>query len=182
MNHTYRPDDYEIKLMVMYAIKTLRKSPSYTVLGQILTSSADVTYFEIQQFVYELIEQGNIEECNIDETTVYTLTKSGEDACEFFSQRIPANVRRKIEDGAYQVNNDKSDENKIYADYIPINLSEYKVRFGIIENNIRLIDFEMYAGSKERAKKMCEYFKEHTHEFYFNMLKSIEENMEKEQN
>jgi len=177
MVHTYRPDDYEIKLMVMYAIKMLKRSPSYNVLGQILTSSADVSYFEIQQYLQELLDMGSIEDCKINESTVYMLTKSGEDACEFFSQRIPANVRNKIETAANHVNNDKSEENKIYADYIPINIGEYRVRCGILENNIRLIDFEMYAGSKERAKKICEYFKEHTQEFYFNILKSIEENM-----
>lgn len=176
MDPIYRPDDYEIKLMVMYAIKKLKRSPSYTVLGQIITESANVSYFEIQQFIRELLDLGNIEDCRIDESTVYMLTKAGEDACEFFAQRIPANVRRKIDDAAYKVNNDKSDENKVYADYIPINMSEYKVRCGILENNIRLIDFEMYAGSKERAKKICEYFKEHTQEFYLNILNFIEEN------
>ena len=177
MNPIYKPDDYEIKLMVLYAIKKLKKSPSYDVLCRIISSSANINYFEIQPYIRELLELDNIDERKIEEKTVYMLTKTGEDTCEFFYERIPASVRQKIDSTAYSLNNDKSDENKVYADYIQINMSEYKVRCGILENNIRLIDFEMYAGSKERAKKICEYFKEHTQDFYYNILNSIESNI-----
>jgi hypothetical protein len=47
MNLNYRPDDYEIKLMILYAVKKLRRSPTYAILSQILTECADINYFEI---------------------------------------------------------------------------------------------------------------------------------------
>lgn len=179
MNYKYRPDEYETKLIILYSIYKLKQSPSYYLLSQVVTGSADINYFEIQKYIDELSELKSIEEYVIDGETVYSLTDSGEEMCEYFASRIPASVRVKIETKAYEINNDKSNENRVYSNYIPINENEYKVSCGILENNVKLLDFEMYAGSKERAKKICEYFKEHTKDFYTDIIASIEKNINK---
>lgn len=180
MNYKYKPDDYETKLIILYSIQNLKQSPSYQTLSQVVTGSCDVNYFEIQQYIDELSELKSIEDYFLDGEIVYSLTDSGEEMCEFFAVRIPASVRQKIEDKASEINNDKSNENKVYANYIPINENEYKVNCGIMENNVKLLDFEMYAGPKDRAKKICEYFKEHTRDFYTDIIVSIEKNLDKE--
>lgn len=180
MNYRYKPDDYETKLIILYSIKNLKKSPTYQVLGQVVTGCADINYFEIQRFIEELVNLKTIEEYSPEGDTVYSLTRSGEEMCEFFASRIPGSIRQKIEDAAYEINNDKSNENKVYANYIPINEQEYKVNCGIMENNLKLLDFEMYAGTKERAKKICEYFKENTGSFYSEIVALIEKNIKED--
>lgn len=180
MNFRYKPDDYETKLIILYSIKNLKQSPGYHLLSQVVTGSADINFFEIQEYIEELVELKCIEEYIIEGEIVYSLTQAGEEMCEYFAVRIPASVRDKIEESAYEINNDKSDENKVYANYIPINELEYKVNCGIMENNIKLLDFEMYAGPKERAKKICEYFKEHTKDFYMSLVENIEKNIYKD--
>lgn len=180
MEYVYKPDEYEIKLIILYSIKKLKQSPSYTVLGRVVTGSANINYFEIQHYISELLNLKTIEEYKVDNETVYSLTHSGEEMCEFFATRIPGSIRQKIEDAAYEINNDKSRENRIYANYIPINEIEYKVNCGIMENNLKLLDFEMYAGSKDRAKKICEYFKEHTSEFYTELIGIVEKNIKED--
>lgn len=177
MEFIYKPDDYEAKLIVFYALKNLKKSPTYAILSQVISASADVQYFELQEYLKALVEMGSVAEVQIGNEYVYSLTPMGEDSCEYFSSRIPASVRGKIEAEAAAVNNDKSDINKVYADYIPINEMEYKVVCGIMENNLKLLDFEMYAGEKDRAKKICEYFKEHTQDFYMSIVSNIEDNI-----
>ncbi len=173
----YKPGDYEAKLIILFALKNLKQSPNYQILSQVVSQSADVQYFELQQYLDALIEIKSVEEFKIGEEYVYTLTNMGEETCEYFSSRIPLSVRESIIEASREINNDKSDINKIYADYIPINEREYKVVCGIKENNVKLIDFEMYAGDKEKAKKVCAYFKNHTKDFYMNIVKYIEENI-----
>ena len=134
-------------------------------------------YFELEQYLKSVIEIGSVEEFTIDEEFVYSLTKLGEETCEYFSSRIPASVREKIINASREINNDTSDLNKVYADYIPINELEYKVVCGIMENGVKLLDFEMYAGEKEKAKKICSYFKANTREFYMNIVDNIEKNI-----
>lgn len=174
MEHLYKPSDYEAKLIIFYALKNLNKSPSYTVLSEVVSSAADIQYFELQGYLQELVTMNSIEENKIGDETVYMLTSLGEDYYDFYKNEILPSVQTKVLEAASRINNDKSDSNKMYADYIPINENEYKVVCGIVENNVKLIDFEMYAGSKEKAKKICQYFKEHTNEFYMNIVSFIE--------
>lgn len=173
----YKPDDYEAKLIILFALENLKKSPNYQILSQVVSQSVDVQYFELEQYLKAVMEIGSVEEYTIDNDIVYSLTKLGEETCEYFSSRIPPSVREKIINAAREVNNDTSDLNKVYADYIPINEIEYKVVCGIMENGIKMLDFEMYAGEKERAKKICSYFKANTREFYMNIVDNIEKNI-----
>ena len=175
----YKPNDYETKLIILCALHDLKKSPTYQILNQVVYAGADISYFEMQPYLDDLIEMGSVEEFSIDESKVYTATDTGEEAYEFFSQRIPASVREKIKNAAEDVNGDKSAGNKIYADYIPINAEEeYKVVCGVLENNIKIVHFEMYVGPKERAKNICRYFKTHTSEFYADLLSMLEKDAE----
>ena len=176
----YKPDDYETKLIILYSIKQLNKSPSYHLLSQVITSAADINYFEIEGYISDLTQLGSIEEYIVEGESVFSLTGAGMEMCEYFETRIPASVREKIEMSAAQINNDKSDRNKIIANYIPISEYEYKVHCGIMEDNIKLLDFEMYAGSKEKAKEICAYFKEHTKEFYVAIIEHLEKNTKKD--
>ena len=102
----YKPDDYETKLIILYAIQNLKSSPTYNVLSQVVTGAADINYFEIQVYIDELVGLKSIEEYIVDTETVYTLTPSGEEMCEYFSRSIPASIRQKIEDSAYAINGD----------------------------------------------------------------------------
>lgn len=182
MDFRYKPDDYETKLIILYAIQNLKSSPTYHILSQVVTGAADINYFEIQVYIDELLGLKSIEEYTVDGETVYTLTPSGEEMCEYFSRSIPASIRQKIEDSAYAINGDTTDRNKVYADYIPISEYEYKVKCGILEDNVKLLDFEMYAGPKVRAKEICEYFKEHTKDFYIAIIDHLEKNAKEEEN
>ncbi len=180
MDFRYRPDDYEAKLIILYTISRLKKSPSYQTLGAIITPAADINYFDMDGYIKELGRLNFLAEYEVDGELVFSLVKAGEEMCEYFSSRIPASIREKIDSASYKINNDRSQENKTYADYIPINELEYKVICGILENNMKVLDFEMYAGSKERAKKICEYFKMNTTEFYQGLITMIDENMKKD--
>ncbi|MBQ4526869.1 MAG: DUF4364 family protein [Clostridia bacterium] len=181
LEYKYKPDDYEAKLVLIYSLSNLKKNPSYAILSQVVSSGVDIQYFEMQEYLHALIDMKSVEEIQEGDEFVYSLTPLGEESCEFFSNRIPASVREKIENAAASVNNDRTDQNRVYADYIPINENEYKIECGIMENNLKLLDFEMYAGSKEKAKKMCACFKEHTDEFYVHVIKFFDDNSNKDE-
>lgn len=178
MGHLYKLDDYENKIVILYSLKRIKQNPTYQILSQVVSASVDVAYFEMQSYLNELIEMGSVKEFKIGEEYVYSLTEMGEESSDFFNDRLPNTVREKIEYEASVINNDKSEYNKICADYIPLNENEYKVECKILENNVKMLDFSMYVGPKEKAQKMCSYFKNHTNEFYMDLLKYFEEHID----
>ncbi len=174
----YKPDDYETKLVIIYSLKKLKKQCTYQSISQVVSSAVDVQYFEMQEYLQALMEMGSVSEKTEDEQTFYKLTDLGEESFEFFSNRIPPSVREKLDEAARLINNDTSDINRVYADYLPINENEYRIECGIMENKLKLIDFQMYAGPKDRAKEMCAFFKEQPDEFYMHIVKFFESNKE----
>ena len=170
MKIMYKPNEYEMKLIILYVIKNLRTSATYTVLDFVVSSSVDLNYFDLQHYIVNLIETENISELIIDNDKVYTLTPSGEETIGFFEKEIPFSVREKLTNNIIIINKRENAASEITADYLPINEREYMVKFNIKETNITLMSVEAYIGDKQRAKDICEYFKENTEKVYTDIL------------
>ena len=175
MEYTYKPTEYEIKLIILYAIKALKVSSSYTLLDYVISSSANVNYFELEQYIASLMDKDNLIEYEADGNKYFSITESGEETLEFFSHKIPGSIKTRLEEKIAEINRKERAGNKFYADYFPINENEYMVKFSMEEGGSVLFKFELYAGSRERAVEICSYLKNNTTEFY----KTFTENLDK---
>ena len=55
--------------------------------------------------------------------------------------------------------------------------NEYIVKFSLEEGKTLLMSMEIYAGSMDRAKKMCAYLKSNTGDFYKKVANIMNEGM-----
>ena len=177
MEYAYKPTDYEIKLIILYAVKSLKVGASYTILDYVISSSANVNYFELEQYIKNLIETSNLSERLTDGENIFTITDSGEETLGFFLNKIPGSIMERLDDKISDINRQESSGNKIYADYYPVNESEYTVKFSLEEHGTVLMSMELYAGSKERAKDICVYLKSNTEDFYKRVAAIINEGL-----
>ena len=76
-----------------------------------------------------------------------------------------------------EINREEAIGNRIFADYYPINENEYIVKFSLEEGKTLLMSMEIYAGSMDRAKKMCAYLKSNTGDFYKKVANIMNEGM-----
>ena len=178
MNVRYKPSDYEIKLIILFVIKHLRTSATYTILDYVISASVDMNYFDLQQHIDNLIETDNIAELTIDGDRVYTLSRSGEETIGFFADRIPFSIREKLTKHANIMNKRKNAASEITYDYYPINETEYAVKLHIKENGVTLLKLEVYIGDKQTAKNICERFAHETDKIYTGILGVINEKKE----
>lgn len=177
MDYTYKPTEYEIKLIILYTIKTLKVSSSYTMLDYVISSATNVNYFELEQYIATLMDKDNIIEYEADGNKYFSITESGEETLEFFSHKIPGSIRNRLEEKIAEINRKERIGNKFYADYFPINENEYTVKFSMEERGAVLLTFELYAGSRERAVEICSYLKNNTIEFYKQFTEIIDKGL-----
>ena len=177
MEYTYKPTDYEIKLIILYAVKSLRVAASYTILDYVISSAANVNYFELEQYIKSLLENGNLAESQINGENIFSITESGKETLGFFAQKIPGSIMIRLDEKISGINRRESSGNKFYADFYPINENEYTVKFSMEEGGDVLMKMELYAGSKERAMDICKYLKEHTGDFYKGVTGIINEGL-----
>ena len=177
MEYVYKPTDYEIKLIILYTVKSLKIGASYTILDYVISSSANVNYFELEQYIKNLISKGNLEEVATETENIFSITTSGEEMLGFFSNKIPGSIMERLDAKITEINREEAAGNRIYADYYPVNENEYIVKFSLEEGKTLLMSMEIYAGSMDRAKKMCSYLKSNTGDFYKNVVRIIDEGM-----
>ena len=175
MEFTYKPTDYEIKLIILYAVKTLKIDANYTILDYVISSSANVNYFELEQYIKNLIDIGNLTERTSGADTVFSITESGEETLGFFSNKIPGSIMERLNDIIFKVNREALSGNKISVDYYPLNENEYTVKISIEEDKKVLMNMEFYAGPKERAREISRYLKANTEDFYKKVASLINE-------
>ena len=177
MEFTYKPTDYEIKLIILYAVKALKIDANYTILDYVISSSANVNYFELEQYIKNLMDSGNLKERMVGQDNIFSITESGEETLSFFSNKIPGSIMERLDDMISSVNREALSGNKIHVDYYPINENEYTVKISIEEDKKVLMNMEFYAGPKERAKDISLYLKANTEEFYKKVAEVINEGL-----
>ena len=174
MEYIYKPTEYEIKLIVLYTIKSLKVSANYTLLDYVISSAANVNYFDLEQYIASLIDKNNLMEYEADGNVYFSITDSGEETLEFFSHKIPASIRGRLDEKIRNINLKENLGNKVVADYFPINEKEYTVKLTMEESGLTLMEIELYAGNKERAIAMCSYLKKNTSQFYADVSRLID--------
>ncbi len=175
MEYAYKPTDYEIKLIILYTVKSLKIGASYTILDYVISSSANVNYFELEQYIRGLIQSGNLSELTVEPETLFAITESGEETLSFFEHKIPGSIKVRLDNKIESINRKEMSGNKFYADFVPVTESEYVVKCSMEEGGIPLIKLEFYAGSKQNAMDICRYLKENTEQFYKKFTALINE-------
>ncbi len=179
MEYTYKPTEYEIKLIILYTAHHLKVALSYTMLDYVISSCANVNYFDIGIYIEELISTENLSEYEADGERYFSLTDTGEETLGFFESNIPGSIKLALKDKILEVNKKAGLGNRLYADYIPINQNEYTVKLSLEEGGTVMLGLEMHAGPKERAKEICNYLKNNTDEFYKFIIEFLEEKISK---
>ena len=173
MRTMYKPSEYEMKLIVLYVIKYLRTSATYTILDYVISSVVDMDYFVLQEYIGTLMEVGDLAEFEIENDKVYSLTSSGEETIGFFTDKIPYSIREKLTERINVTNKEQNSANEITCDYYPINNTEYCVKFHMKENNVTMLALDVYIGDKETAKKASEYLLASTGDAYSKIMEII---------
>ncbi len=173
MRTTYKPSEYEMKLIVLFVIRNLKTSATYTLLDYVISSVVDMNYFDLELYIRNLIEVGDLAEIKIENERVYSLNASGEETIGFFEGKIPYSIRERLDEYVKIVNKKANVANKISADYYPINEKEYGAILSIMENNATMLKLDVYVGDKETAKKTAEYFNNNVNEVYAKIMQMV---------
>ena len=173
MKSMYKPNEYEMNLIILYVISRLRVGATYTILDYIISRTVDINYFALEKYLEALIDTENLAELTVEGNKIFSLTESGAETIGFFADRIPMSIRDRLDSFILETNRKENESTKIQSDYFPINEKEYSVKLIIKENDVNMLDMELYVGDKQRAKKISEYMKKNTTQVYSSIVNMI---------
>lgn len=161
------------KLMILYLLDQLDYPIANTQLTHVVLEKNYIDYFSLQQYLGQLLHSHLIDEVVEKDKTCYTTSQLGKQTLEFFSNRIPSEIRKELDQ--YVTNNKQMLKKamEITADYIPENEHEFIVHCKIQEQKTVLLDVKIAVASKDQAQKMVSTFKNSPEQVYHQIVQTL---------
>ena len=155
----------ENKVLILYILNRLDKEITNDGLFKIISSINGINYFYFQQSLKNLIETGLVGYTKDDESTI-KITSEGKSALSFTQDILPGIIKLKADSIFDEELANIEEESSITAEFIPKNEDEYTVKCKIVENNETIFEVKTFAGSRDRAKKICDSWQNNASELY----------------
>lgn len=149
----------EHKLILLYILDKIDIPMNNLEITQFVLENNYMNYFIIQQYISELIDSKFIEIIVVNGKERYRLSKLGKDTLNYFLNRIPDSLKKKIDNKYMKKKKDLIKESQIMANYFKKGESQYIVNLKVIENNITLFNLSLNVVSNKQAKKICDNWK-----------------------
>ena len=162
----------ENKVLILYILDKLDKDITNDGLFKIISSVNGLNYFYFQQTLKDLVET-NLVGYTKDDGTVVKITSEGKNAYSLTKDLLPGIVKLKADSVFEKELANIKEESSIVAEFIPKSENEYTVKCRIIENNETIFEVETFAGSRERAKKICDNWNQNATELYPKIIELL---------
>lgn len=157
----------ENKLLLLYIISKIPQPASRSGITQIVLENNLLNYFQMQQYIAELIDGGFIDNYKENNMHMITITSIGINALSFFENRIP-DKKKEIIDTFLKTHNHEILKKDIesFAEYLKSPNDKYVVNLKLIKNEDLLLDLNLSAETKSNAEHICNTFEKQPEEIY----------------
>lgn len=161
------------KLMNLYMLKKVNFPLSNAQLTDFFLQHEYTNYFTLQQALNELQESGLVKSQSTHSSTLYEITKEGEETLSFFGKNIsPAiitDMDRYMKENRFRMRNEASTQ----ADYYKSTNQDYIVHCNVREGKSTLIDINLSVPDRAQAEAMCARWKSRSQEIYAFVMKTL---------
>jgi len=170
----YFLENDEIKFVILYTIWRYETPIPFEEINLILTWENQILdYFTLAEKFGDLFSDEFMAKTVTENREKYALTVKGQEAVEFFSNRIPASIKRMIDTSIGTLKFDSLiSPPTIVSEVVPINAAgQFSVKNSIVDDGITLLNMEMFVGDRSVAVNISKHFKENATEIYQAILR-----------
>lgn len=161
------------KLIILYLLKQAGFSLTSIQITNFILKEGYTNFFQVQQALAELKEDGFIR-CGTTRTyTICRLTPSGDETIRLFESDISDSIKKDIRNYCREQNLELLDETSLTADYYCNDANDYVACCHIRENNQYLLELSFSVPSEEEAEAICAHWREHSQEAYAYLVKLL---------
>ena len=163
----------EKKALILYILDKVSKPISNDALLKLAISIDNMNYFYFQQFLLDLLENKYIVSYEEDSESIYKLTNEGKKALALVKDIIPGISKFRVDNMFKETLEDFQNEVSISSDFIPHSENDYSIKCKIVENNQTLFDLQIFAGSREQAKKISDNWNNNAEKIYPKIIEIL---------
>ncbi len=161
------------KLMNLYMLKKVNFPLSNAQLTDFFLQHEYTNYFTLQQALNELKDAGLIRAQSTHSTTLYEITKEGDDTLSFFGKNISPAITEDMDQYMKENRFRLRNEVGVQADYYKSTNQDYIVHCEVREGKSTLIDLNLSVPDKGQAESMSARWRDHSQEIYAFIMKAL---------
>lgn len=164
------------KLLLLYLLNAVDSRLSELQILRIVSENNWVSYFDLQENIFELVQGDMLEAKQNINGKFYTITELGKDTLHFFQKELRASLRQEIDTYAQQNREQLRLETQLYAEYIRISDGEYRVTLKILERDVPVLDLNIVCYSKREAQAIAANWQSRATAIYKDLLIALLQN------
>ncbi len=161
------------KLIILYILDRVDFPLTNAQLTHFITEKEYTSYFNVQQVLSDLVEDGFISLHQTKSSSQYRITPEGKETLDFFYQNISRNIRDDIDMYLSEQKYSLREEVSNIADYYEVKKNEYIVQLQVIERDTKIIEISLTVPTKENAETICAHWKKKNADIYAYVLNTL---------
>ena len=161
------------KLMILYMLKRVKFPLTNSQISEFFLSKEYTTYFTLQQALAELTDAHLIQVETTQNSTLYELTREGEDTLGFFGKKISDLIIQDMDEYLKENKVRMRDEVSTLADYYRSTNQDYIVHCEIREGRASLIELHVSVPDEKQAERMCSNWQQSSQNIYSFIMKEL---------
>ena len=168
-------DSVLIQFIILFTLGKADKPLAYNELLNVVLDNCNINYNDFQLALDNLVLTGHAQtRIEGKHNQIFSLTQKGENAGDFFHANIPVYIREPIEESIKALFLEERMKNAVRAGITPVRKNEYAAECSLYDDDkTQLMSVTLYAGAREQAENIAEYFKAHSDEVYEEILKCM---------
>lgn len=161
------------KLTVLYILSKVQFPISNNQISNFILENDFTDYFNIQQIMSELIEDGYVTEDTVRNRTFYRLSDDGAAALKLLIRELSPSIRHDVEEYIKKNKMNLRDEISVMADYYQVDINHYVAHLFVDEDAFRLLEINVATTTEEEADKICANWRNSSSELYPIILEKL---------
>lgn len=165
-------DRADIKLLVCYLLKTLKKSLTRTQINEILQEYSVANYFEVNGAISELISNNQIISELVDGDELITITGHAEISTGNIERSIPKSVREKSINAALKILERERVMKESKVEVTPLEHG-FHVTFIVMDVDTELLKITVYVADESQVELVKRNFYNNAITVYSDVISSL---------
>lgn len=158
------------KVLILYVLNLINNDIKQDDLFKIITDINDINYFYFKQVLTDLIDSKLVGSNTKEEEQFVRITTEGKNAYSLTKDVLPGLMKLKADNIFKKDFISIEEASSIVAEFIPKNELNYTVKCKIVENNETIFEVRTFAGSRDRAKRIVDNWKQNATKIYPEIL------------
>ena len=170
-------DSVLILFIILYTLSRVDSAVAYDELINLVLDNCNINYNDFQIALDNLVATNHVRaHLENKHSQKYEITQKGLNAADLFNANIPVYIREPIDASVKEMFIESRRKNAVQSGILPVRNNEYSAECRLLDDdNTQILQLNLYAGSREEAERMAEFFRKNSESVYTKILSAFNE-------